>query len=96
MRAKRVDANHQQTVKAFRKFGFTVADTAALGNGFPDCVISRQMKTAVIEIKDGEKPPSARELTPAEKKFRAGWNGIYFIVESLKDVERIANDWGKM
>lgn len=96
MRAKRVDANHGEIIKAFRKLGFAVFDTSSIGNGFGDCVISRQMKTAVIEIKDGEKPPSARELTPAEKKFRAGWNGIYFIVESLKDVERIANDWGRM
>jgi hypothetical protein len=35
-------------------------------------------------------------LTDAEKEFRAGWKGVYLIVESLKDVERVAADWKKM
>jgi len=96
MRARRVDSNHGQIIKAFRDLGFSVFDTSRVGQGFGDCVIARQMKTAIIEIKDGSKPPSARELTPAEKEFRAGWNGVYLIVESLKDVERVAADWKKM
>jgi len=84
--AARTDDNHAEIIKAFRKFGCAVADTHALGNGFPDCVVAKNFKTAVIEIKDGSKPLSARQLTTDEKKFRAAWLGLYFVVESLSDV----------
>lgn len=84
--AARTDDNHAEVVKAFRKFGCSVADTHALGSGFPDLVVSKNFKTALIEIKDGSKPLSARQLTTDEKKFRAAWQGLYFVVECLGDV----------
>jgi hypothetical protein len=52
MRARKVDSNHGQIIKEFRDLGFSVFDTSRVGQGFGDCVIARQMKTAIIEIKD--------------------------------------------
>lgn len=92
-RAARTDANHAETIAAFRAIGFAVSDTSRLGNGFPDAIISRSGRTAVVEIKDGKKPPSARKLTPDEQRFKDGWRGAHLIVESLDDVERIGRDW---
>src|SRR5688572_20597267 len=92
-RAARVDGNHGAIMKAFRKLGFAVADTSKLGAGFPDLAISRNSHTVLAEVKDGAKVKSARKLTEPEKEFRAGWKGVYLIVESLADVERIERNW---
>ena len=91
-----MDANHGEIIDAFRAHGFSVADTSRLGGGFPDCVISRAKKTALVEIKDGKKPPSARDLTPQEREFAKTWRGQYFVVLSLDDVEAIGKDWVKL
>jgi hypothetical protein len=87
MRARKVDANHAEIIDAFRRMGWSVADTSRLGNGFPDLVVAKAMRTVLVEVKDGRKPPSARKLTPDEDRFRRGWKGSYAIVESLDDVE---------
>jgi len=84
--AARIDDNQPEIIKAFRKFGCSVADTHALGKGFPDIVVAKNFKTAVIEIKDGSKPRSACKLTTDEIKFRSSWLGLYFVVESIGDV----------
>ena len=95
-RAARTDENHNEIINAFRAIGFTVSDTSRLGNGFPDAVISRSKRTAVVEIKDGKKPPSARVLTPAEKEFSKEWKGVYLVVESLDDVECVGREWARL
>lgn len=92
-RAARTDANHGEIIEAFRKCGFTVYDTSRLGGGFGDCVIAKLFRTAIVEIKDGTKPPSQRILTQPEQKFRDTWAGRYEIVESLMDVERVNRTW---
>ena len=85
-----MDSNHGEVADAFRALGFSVADTSRLGSGFPDLVIARRGRTAVVEVKDGDKPPSARKLTEDELKFRDGWTGEYFVVEGIDDVEKVA------
>lgn len=84
-RAAKVDDNHKEIVAAFKKFGCSVLDIHAIPN-CADIVVGTHFKCAVIEIKDGKKSPSERELTIGEKKFRDGWNGAYFVVEDLADV----------
>lgn len=93
-RRARVDANHGEVLAAFRRLGFSVADTSRLGEGFPDCVIAKHMRTALVEIKDGSNPPSARRLTKPEVDFKAVWLGTYLIVESLDDVLDVSKSWG--
>ena len=82
----RTDSNHQEIVKAFRKFGCTVVDLACIGGGCPDIAVGKCKKTVLVEIKDGNKPPSARELTKDELKFHQAWLGSLFIVKCLDDV----------
>jgi len=43
-------------------------------------------KTALLEVKDGAKVPSARKLTELEEKFFATWTGgPLFIVNSPEE-----------
>ena len=69
--AKRRDANHRDVIRAFEAYGWTVADTADLGDGFPDVLIAKGGVMRQVEIKDGSKPLSARKLTPAEQRYHA-------------------------
>jgi hypothetical protein len=89
--AHRTDANQPEIIAAFRKLGCTVAITSSLGNGFPDLVVGKPKlaKVVLVEVKDEAKPPSARELTDAEKDFRDAWAGAYAVVTSLADVVRV-------
>jgi hypothetical protein len=82
----RKDSNHNEIVKAFRQLGASVHDTAQLGAGFPDICVAIGKTTLLIEIKDGEKPPSARKLTEDEAKFHDEWQGWLEIVCSVDDV----------
>jgi len=94
MRACRVDRNQPEIVEAFRKLGYAVLLIHTLKN-CADIIISRDGKTAVIEIKDGLKPRSSRKLTDGETKFKNMWLGTYFICESQEDVEEINKNWNK-
>jgi len=85
-KAAKVDGNHSAIVNALRDAGFSVSSTAAIGSGFPDVVCGLGGRTFLVEIKDGAKPPSARNLTPDQVKFRDSWKGDYTILESLEDV----------
>lgn len=79
MRARRVDANHRDIIAALRKCGASVKDTSRLP-GFVDCVIGFRKRLWLAEIKDGDKPPSARKLTPDEQDFHDTWRGPAIVI----------------
>lgn len=88
----RKDSNHKEIIQAFRDLGATVFDTAALGSGFPDCVLGFRGQNVLVEIKDGLLPPSKRKLTPDEQKFHATWLGRVVIINNIDEaVELIKN-----
>jgi hypothetical protein len=70
-RGSRVDANHPDISKALTAVGALVVDLSAVGKGCPDLLVSFRGIWYVLEIKDGEKSPSRRTLTPAQEKFHA-------------------------
>lgn len=79
----KVDANQKSVVDALRAAGCSVRSTAALGNGFPDLLVARNNCMWLLEVKDGEKCPSARKLTPDELKFREMWKAPVFVVQNI-------------
>ncbi len=81
----RKDANHNLIANLFRSLGWTVHDVHQIPN-FADIIISRNRYTALVEIKDGSKPPSERRLTPGEHEFATNWSGDYLVVECEEDV----------
>lgn len=89
-RRGRTDTNQKEIVKIFRQLGFSVAITSMVGSGFPDIVISKHKKNWLVEIKDGEKFLSQRELTEDEKKFIAEWRGTVYIVETIEQALALA------
>ena len=81
-RAARTDSNHAEIVAELRKIGCSVVSLAPLGNGCPDLLVGIFGRNLLLEVKDGEKPPSARKLTVLEKEFHDTWKGLVFVVEN--------------
>ena len=82
--AARIDANQEQIVSALRAHGATVR-IVTQGNGLPDLLVGYKGFTLLLEIKDGNKVPSARKLTPAEQKFFDEWTGGMLAVVNSAD-----------
>lgn len=87
--ARRTDSNQSVIVKALREVGATVAPTHELGKGFPDIVVGFRGINWMIEIKDGNKPPSKRKLTPDEVEWHALWRGQVAVVNSVDEALKL-------
>ena len=72
-RAARVDRNQTEVVEALRQAGCRVQPLHMVGKGCPDILVGRGGRLVLMEIKDGEKPPSARKLTEDE----AAWHDLW-------------------
>lgn len=92
-RAAKVDANQSIVIGAFRRLGCTVQPLHMVGMGCPDALVGFKGRNYMVEIKDGEKVPSARKLTEPEAEWHRDWRGHVCIVESLDDVERLVAEW---
>lgn len=68
-RAAKRDANHPEIVAALRGIGVFVVDLGAVGDGIPDLLCGWRGAWKLVEVKDGKKPPSARQLTADQVKF---------------------------
>lgn len=91
-RAARVDENQGLIVKALRACGATVR-IITQGDGIPDLLVGYQGHTILMEVKDGNKPPSARQLTTAEQIFFDQWTGgKLFIVNSIEEALDVLKD----
>lgn len=84
MYAKRIDANQTSIVQALRDHGAFVR-VVSQGDGIPDLLVAYKGVTALLEVKDGDKSPSHRKLTPAEQKFFDEWTGGLLVI--VNDVE---------
>lgn len=87
---KKTDANQLDLMKQCRKIpNLSIVSTHIIGKGFPDCIIGYKGKNYMIEIKDGNKPKSARKLTKDEIIFHEKWNGQVNIVENFDDIIKL-------
>lgn len=85
-RAAKIDANQTEIVAALRKAGAFVQSLADCGKGVPDLLVGFRRNTYLLELKDGKKPPSARELTPDQIKWHLAWNGgVLMVVNSVDE-----------
>jgi hypothetical protein len=72
-RASRRDVNERRVIDALRACGAYVKQIN--DEGAFDLLCWYRGHTLLLEVKDGDKSPSARALTPAEAKFHAEWPG---------------------
>ena len=89
-RAAKVDDNHAEIVSALRSVGCGVLDLSAVGKGCPDLLVHPPTfpdcrMAFLMEIKDGNKPPSARKLTKHQIKFHAEWKGWIYTVTNVEE-----------
>lgn len=80
--AARVDENQAEVVAALRKIGAVVTPLHRVGQGVADLLVSFRQRWFLLEVKDGRKPPSARELTPEEERWIGEQRAPVFIVTS--------------
>lgn len=82
-RAAKIDANQVQVVSALRAAGVLVLSLAALGKGVPDILCAFRGRLVLLEVKDGQKVPSARKLTADQVEFHKEWADVpLHVVES--------------
>jgi hypothetical protein len=86
-RAAKVDSNQSEIVAALRKRGAVCLIVSQLKNCF-DILVCFNSKVFMVEIKDGNKPLSARKLTEGEQEFKSKIESVgctYWIIESIED-----------
>ena len=81
----KVDDNQRDIVNALRSIGCSVISLAAVGNGCPDLLVGFRGNNFLLEVKDGNKSPSRRKLTPDQQKFFATWQGYRSVVKSAEE-----------
>lgn len=95
--AARTDSNHRSIMTALILVGCSVADTSAMGKGFPDLVVGINKQTTIlVEVKDGDKSPSRRALTPDQLKFHKDWKGQLHTVTSVDQALELVAHYRKL
>ena len=94
-RAKRIDANQNEIVKALRDNGASVLILSMVGKGCPDILMGYGGRNYLIEIKNGTLPLSAQKLTPLESQFVKDWKGQTCVIRSVEDALSFLNNYAK-
>ncbi len=89
----RVDANQAQLVKELRAEGCTVAILSSVGGGVPDICVGYRGHNFLMEIKDGDQPPSKRKLTADEGAFFDMWVGNCWVVTTSQQALGLMEDF---
>jgi hypothetical protein len=85
IRAARTDANQTEVTKALRKIGCSVQLLHSVGRGCPDMLVGYKGNNYLLEIKDGDKPESARKLTAEQTIWHYDWKGQVAVVNSAQE-----------
>lgn len=83
--ACRVDANQKEIVSILRQLGASVLMLHKVGFGCPDILVGFNGKNALVEIKDGNNPPSQQKLTALEEQFFLSWSGQVSLIKNAEE-----------
>jgi len=83
--ASAVDANQSEIATMLRTVGCSVQPLHRVGQGCPDLLVGYQGNNFLMEIKDGDKPPSAQKLTDPETAWHESWRGKVHIVRNERE-----------
>lgn len=92
---RRTDRNHAEVMRDLRRLGYRVEDLSQLGGGVPDLLIGTQCRRlALVEVKDGRKPPSERKLTSSQVQWHLTWTRWpVFVALSAADAHEKITRW---
>jgi len=88
-RAAKIDANQPEIVDALIRMSCSVQSLAAVGKGVPDLLVGISGRNYLVEVKDGNKEPSKRRLTPDQTGWHQKWIGQVDVIETVEQ----AIDW---
>lgn len=89
---RKVDVNQPEVVSTFRKLGCTVRCLHMVGDGVFDLIVAIDFLNILVEIKDGNKCPSERVLTPDQKKFNFEWQGLRAVVTGNYEARMLVSE----
>lgn len=93
-RAAKIDRNQPEIVAALRAMNAKVYPMHMVGGGFPDLLVCYEGMTLLMEVKDGSRPPSERQLTPDQREFHGSWvGGPLSIVTDVEGALRALKVW---
>lgn len=69
--ARNVDANQSEVVDAMRRMGAFVQHLHTVGHGCPDLLVGYRGVWILVEVKDGAKVQSKRQLNALEEEWIA-------------------------
>ena len=84
--AAKVDSNQREIVSALRQIGASVQILSMVGKGCPDILVGFRRNNFLFEIKDSNKPPSKRKLTPDERQWHDDWRGQVTTISTVDQV----------
>jgi hypothetical protein len=89
-----LDANQTDIVDELLKHNnVSVFSLAGVANGCPDLLVGVSGRTYLVEVKDGDKPPSKQELTPDQRKWFANWKGgMVMVLHSVDEARSWVNE----
>lgn len=82
----RADANQEGAVRYLRSLGMSVEVLSQTGNGCPDLIVGFHEINLLVELKNGDKPPSQQKLTQAQTDWHAAWGGTAIVANSAEGV----------
>lgn len=89
MKYAKIDANQGRVVEALRTAGASVQSLAATGKGCPDLLVGYGGVNYLMEVKDGNKVPSAQKLTIDQEHWHSVWKGAVHIVKNENEALKI-------
>lgn len=85
---KNVDQNQLEIVRGLEEIGCDVCEI-----GWPvDLLVGYRKRNFLIEIKDPNKPPSKRRLTPEQVEFFKMWRGQVRKLETLDEAVQLVTE----
>lgn len=83
--AAKVDDNQGLIVDCLRRCGCRVEVLSRVGGGVPDLLVGTPRgQLILVEVKDGAKAPSRRQLTSDQERWHADWRRYpIFVVSSV-------------
>lgn len=92
-RAARKDANEVELRKAWTRIGGSWLCITPVEGGEPDALLGFRGRMMLVELKDGRKPPSKRELRDNQVEWHRTWRGEPVrVVLDVKGLEQLAKE----